>query len=156
VREQGPSKRLKRGSDRRFLELNHGTWRVVVGRRVNGKVVRLQRSLGTSSLRDAQRLRWPIVAELKTVLHKGGQLRPIDDPETWRAALAARDGGPDDPTPYALSDHLDALRDDPIATEQGDEGPSTSMTLSGNAAQLSSLTEPTAGQPRWIPIWTLS
>jgi hypothetical protein len=122
VREQGPSQRRKRGSDRQFLDLNHGTWRVVVGRRVNGKVVKLQRSLGTSSLRDAQRLRWPIVAELKTVLHKGGQPHPIDDPETWKAALDAGDGGPDDQTPHALSDHLDAIRGDPIATEPDHDG----------------------------------
>jgi hypothetical protein len=65
VREQGPSKRLKRGSDTRFIELNHGTWRAVVGQREGGRVVKLQRSLGTSSLREAQRLRWPVVAELK-------------------------------------------------------------------------------------------
>jgi hypothetical protein len=122
VREQGPSRRLKRGADRRFLDLNHGTWRVVVGLRVNGKIVKLQRSLGTSSLAEAKRLRWPVVAELKTVLHKGGQPHPIDDPETWRAALAAGDGGPDDQTPHALSDHLDTIRGDPIATEADHDG----------------------------------
>ena len=29
---------------------------------------RLKRSLGTSSLREAQRLRWPVVAELKAII----------------------------------------------------------------------------------------
>jgi hypothetical protein len=122
VRERG---QRKRGVDRRFLDLNHGTWRVVVGRRVNGKVVKLQRSLGTSSLRDALRLRWAVVAELQAQLSgkAPAPIHPIDDPETWKAALDAGDGGPDDPTPHLLSDHLDALRGDPIATEEGEEGP---------------------------------
>jgi hypothetical protein len=108
VREHGPSKRLKRGSDRRFLEINHGKWRVVVGRRVNGKVVKLQRSLGTSSLRDALRLRWPVVAELKARLAGKGPAR-TDDAEGWREAMAASTGEPYDPTDAALSDHLDRL-----------------------------------------------
>jgi hypothetical protein len=108
VREQGTSRRLKRGSDRRFLDLNHGTWRVVVGHRVNGKIVKLQRSLGTSSLRDALRLRWPVVAELKARLAGKGPAR-TDDAEGWREAMAASTGEPYDPTDAALSDHLDRL-----------------------------------------------
>jgi hypothetical protein len=119
VREQGPSKRLKRGSDTRYIELNHGKWRVVVGQREGGRIVKLQRSLGTASLREAQRLRWPVVAELKAFI--GGKVQG-QSAEAWRAALAAGDGGPDDPTPHLLSDHLDAIRGDPIATEADENG----------------------------------
>jgi hypothetical protein len=106
VRERGRS-----GDQRRWLELNHGTWRVVVGRRVNGKVVKLQQSLGTSSLREAMRLRWPVVSELQARLSgkAPAPARSINDPETWKAALAAGDGGPYDDTPLVLHDHLEAL-----------------------------------------------
>jgi hypothetical protein len=51
--------------DTRYLEQHHGSWRVVVGYRVNGKMVKARRSQGTSSLREAQRRRWAVVAELK-------------------------------------------------------------------------------------------
>jgi integrase len=98
-----------RSHNRRWLELNHGTYRVVVGRRVNGKVVKLQQSLGTSSLREAMRLRWPVVAELQARLSGKAPAHPIDDPEAWKAALDAGDGGPDDQTPSVLSDHLERL-----------------------------------------------
>ena len=81
---------------------------------------RLKRSLGTGSLREAQRLRWAVVAELKAM----PKVATVDtEADAWRAALAVGDGGPDDPTPHLLYDHLDALRGDPIATEQGEEGP---------------------------------
>jgi hypothetical protein len=92
--------------DTRYLEQHHGSWRVVVGWRVDGKVVKARRSLGTSSLREAQRRRWAVVAELKA---SPPSVHPIDDPETWKADLAAGDGGPDDDTPSVLSDHLERL-----------------------------------------------
>jgi hypothetical protein len=122
VREQGPSKRLKRGSDTRYIELNHGKWRVVVGQREDGRIVKLQRSLGTSSLREAQRLRWPVVAELKALIGAKARGQSTESAEAWRAALAAGDGGPDDPTPHLLHDHLEALRGDPIVTEEDVDG----------------------------------
>jgi hypothetical protein len=105
--------------DTRYLELHQGLWRVVVAA-PRPSTARLKRSLGTSSLREAQRRRWAVVAELKaqTVQTSGDA-----DAEAWRAALAAGDGSPNDPTPYLFHDHLDALRGDPIATEQGEEGP---------------------------------
>jgi hypothetical protein len=70
------------GTDHRYLEFHHGSWRVVVAWREKGKVVKLRRSLGTSSLREAQRGRWAVVAELKAAerghhvpqeLRRGGQ-----------------------------------------------------------------------------------
>jgi hypothetical protein len=105
--------------DTRYLELHQGLWRVVVAA-PRPSTARLKRSLGTSSLREAQRRRWAVVAELKaqTVQTSGDA-----DAEAWRAVLAAGDGSPNDPTPYLFNDHLDALRGDPIATEQGEEGP---------------------------------
>jgi hypothetical protein len=110
--------------DTRYLEKHQGLWRVVVAA-PRPSTGRLKRSLGTASLREAQRLRWPIVAELKASASgaQGTAAAHTDEAEAWRAALAAGDGGPDDPTPYLLHDHLDALRGDPIATEQGEEGP---------------------------------
>ena len=105
--------------DTRYLEKHQDLWRVVVGYRAGGKVVKLRRSLGTGSLREAQHRRWAIVAALKASITTA----PTDDVDAWRAALAAGDGGPDDPTPHLLSDHLDAIRGDPIATEQGEGGP---------------------------------
>jgi hypothetical protein len=123
VRVQGPSKRFTRGSDTRYIELNHGKWRVVVGQREGGRIVKLQRSLGTASLREAQRLRWPVVAELKALIAGKTRGQSTESAEAWRAALAAGDSGPDDPAPYLRHDHLDAVRGDPIATEPGEEGP---------------------------------
>jgi hypothetical protein len=119
VREQG---QRKRGADTRFIELNHGKWRVVVGQREGGRIVKLQRSLGTSSLRAAQRLRWPVVAELKARLTSGNPLGQHEEADAWKAALAAGDGGPDDDTPLLLSDHLDTIRGDPAATEADHDG----------------------------------
>jgi integrase len=92
--------------DTRYLEKHQGLWRVVVGHRENGKVVKARRSLGTASLREAQRLRWGVVAAMKA---GGPTLHPINDPETWRAALEASTGEPDDPTGLLLHDHLEAL-----------------------------------------------
>jgi integrase len=92
--------------DTRYLEQHQGLWRVVVGHRENGKVVKARRSLGTASLREAQRLRWGVVAAMKA---GGPTLHPINDPETWRAALEASTGEPDDPAGLLLHDHLEAL-----------------------------------------------
>ena len=94
--------------DTRYLEQHQGLWRVVVGHRENGKVVKARRSLGTASLREAQRLRWGVVAAMKA---GGPTLHPINDPETWRAALEASTGEPDDPTGLLLHDHLEALEE---------------------------------------------
>jgi hypothetical protein len=109
-------------SDRRYLQFHHGSWYVVVGHREGGKVVKARRSLHTASLREAQRLRWGIVGELKAQPSQPHQPHPIDDPESWKAALAAGDGGPNDPTPYLLHDQLEALRGDPIVTEEDVDG----------------------------------
>jgi integrase len=107
--------------DTRYLEKHQGLWRVVVGYRHEGKVIKLRRSLGLGSLREAQRMRWPVVAQLKARLAGKAPTR-TDEAEAWREAMAAGDGGPDDPTRHALSDHLDAIRGDPIATEADHDG----------------------------------
>jgi integrase len=115
------------GRDTRFIELNHGKWRVVVGQRQGGRIVKAQRSLGTASLREAQRLRWAVVAQLKAQLASNPQLagnaaHPTDDAEAWKAALQASTGEPHDPTPILLHDHLDGIRGDPIGTEADHDG----------------------------------
>jgi hypothetical protein len=83
---------------------------------------KLKRSLHTGSLREAQARRWPVVAELKALVAGKAQGQSTDSAEAWRAALAAGDGGPYDPTPHLLHDHLDALRGDPIVTEEDVDG----------------------------------
>jgi integrase len=110
--------------DTRYLEKHQDLWRCVVGYRRDGKVIKLRRSLGTASLREAQRLRWPIVAELKASASgaQGTAAARTDEAEAWRAALAASTGEPHDPTKLLLHDHLEALRGDPIVTEEDVDG----------------------------------
>ena len=107
------------GKDRRYIQFHHGSWYVVVGHREGGKVIKARHSLGTANLREAQKRRYPVsdaacIGQSLVTAARGA--------DAWRAALAAGDGGPDDPTPLALYDHLDAMRGDPIATEEGEEG----------------------------------
>ena len=59
---EGSSTRLR---DTRYLEKHQDLWRCVVGYRRDGKVIKLRRSLGTSSLREAQHRRWAVIAALK-------------------------------------------------------------------------------------------
>jgi hypothetical protein len=105
-------------TDTRYLEQHHGSWRVVVGWRVNGRVVKARRSLGTNSLKEAQRRRWAVVAELKvstdpkpTTPHSAAPAESSAraSATAWRAALDASTGEDRDPTQAALSDHLDRL-----------------------------------------------
>jgi hypothetical protein len=110
--------------DTRYLEFHRGKWRVAVAipRPLHGQLgTKLKRSLGTASLREAQRLRWAVVAELKAKLASGPS-HPRDDADAWKAAMAANTGEPDDPTESTLYDHLDAMRGDPIATEADENG----------------------------------
>jgi integrase len=111
--------------DTRYLERIKGRWRCVIAvpRPLHGTLgTKLKRSLHTGSLREAQARRWPVVAELKATVEGKAQGQPTDSAEAWRAALAVGDGGPNDPTPHLLHDHLDAIRGDPIATEADHEG----------------------------------
>jgi integrase len=98
--------------DQRYLELHQRLWRVVVAA-PRPSTKRLKRSLGTASLREAQRLRWPIVAEFKAELASEGLANNVSlatgEVEAWRAALAASTGEPLDATEGAFSDHLDRL-----------------------------------------------
>jgi hypothetical protein len=145
------------GKDRRYIQFHHGSWYVVVGHREGGKVIKARHSLGTANLREAQKRRWPVVAELKARLASGNPSSAAhEEADAWRAALAAGDGGPDDPTPLALSDHLDAIRGDPKPLSKARKALSTSMTLSGNGGRWSSSTGPWAGQRRSLPTWTPS
>jgi integrase len=104
--------------DTRYLEKHQDLWRCVVGYRRDGKVIKLRRSLRTASLREAQHRRWAVIAALKASI----TTTPADDAEAWKAALQASAGEPYDPTEVALSDHLDAIRGDPIATEADENG----------------------------------
>jgi hypothetical protein len=92
--------------DTRYLEKHQGLWRVVVAAPRPSKG-RLKRSLGTASLREAQRLRWPVVAELKAGL-TGNTSSPDTEANAWKVALADNTGGWGD-AEAALSDRLDQL-----------------------------------------------
>jgi integrase len=111
--------------DTRYLERIKGRWRCVIAvpRPLHGTLgTKLKRSLHTGSLREAQARRWPVVAELKALVAGKAKGQPTDSAEAWKAALAAGDGGPYDQTPSLLHDRLDALRGDPIVTEEDVDG----------------------------------
>jgi site-specific recombinase XerC len=113
------------GRDTRYLEFHKGKWRIAVAvpRPLHHQLgTKLKRSLGTASLREAQRLRWPVVAELKATITTAPNTHREDEAEAWRTALAASSGGPYDPVKDTLHDHLDAMRGDPIATEADEKG----------------------------------
>lgn len=60
-------------ADTKYLEEHGSKWRVVVNvpRRLQRKLgTKLKRPLGTDSLREANRLKWDIVAELKAVIEQ--------------------------------------------------------------------------------------
>nr|WP_259669282.1 DUF6538 domain-containing protein [Rhizobium lentis] len=60
-------------SDRMFLEHHGSQWRVVVNvpKKLHGKLgTKLKKSLGTDSLKEANRLKWDVIADLKaTIAH---------------------------------------------------------------------------------------
>lgn len=60
-------------ADTKYLEAHGGKWRVVVNvpRKLQRKLgTKLKRPLGTDSLREANRLKWDVVAELKAVIEQ--------------------------------------------------------------------------------------
>ncbi|RDJ17042.1 DUF6538 domain-containing protein [Rhizobium grahamii] len=64
-------------SDKRFLELHGNLWRVVVAvpKKLHAKLgtTKLKRPLGTDSLREANRLKWDKVAELKAIIERASE-----------------------------------------------------------------------------------
>ncbi|TCR75646.1 tyrosine-type recombinase/integrase [Rhizobium sp. BK376] len=59
---------LPSSSDRKYLEIHGSQWRVVINvpKRLHSKLgTKLKRPLGTDSLRNANRLKWDVIAELK-------------------------------------------------------------------------------------------
>jgi len=95
-----------RSSDTRYLEKHQDLWRCVVGYRREGKVIKVRRSLGTASLREAQRLRWPIVAALKAGVATTSS-SSTDEAEAWKAALAVSTGSPYDQEYYGQAMRVD-------------------------------------------------
>lgn len=124
-------------ADTKYLEAHGSKWRVVVNvpRKLQRKLgTKLKRSLGTDSLREANRLKWDIVAELKAVIEQAERpdmskeaalasarvkaleearrlslqrLSAYEDEQQWRVE-------------DAISDYAEALAGDPIeADEQG-------------------------------------
>ena len=86
-------------SDTRYLEKNHGKWRVTmaVPRDLQGKLgTRLKHSLGTDSLAVANQLKWKVVGELKAEIDKArrgaGGTSSQSDRLTQEALVLARNG----------------------------------------------------------------
>jgi len=64
---------LPSSSDRKYLESHGSQWRVVINvpRRLHAKLgTKLKRPLGTDSIREANRLKWDVVAELKALIEQ--------------------------------------------------------------------------------------
>lgn len=64
---------LPSSSDRKYLEPHGSQWRVVINvpRRLHSKLgTKLKRPLGTDSIREANRLKWDVVAELKALIEQ--------------------------------------------------------------------------------------
>lgn len=93
-------------SDRRWLELKDGKWRVSVAvpRRLHKKLgTRLKRSLNTDSLAVANRLKWPVVAEFRRQIEEAGGTKGKDPLVNEALSLAAyRRSVEDDPAELAL------------------------------------------------------
>ncbi len=63
--------RLPSSSDKKYLEVHGSQWRVVINvpKRLHSKLgTKLKRPLGTDSLREANRLKWDVIAELKAII----------------------------------------------------------------------------------------
>lgn len=92
-------------TDRRWLELKDGKWRVSVAvpRKLHGKLgTRLKRSLNTDSLAVANRLKWPIVAEFRRKIEEAGGSKGKDPLLDEALALAAYRRTVEDPTELAV------------------------------------------------------
>lgn len=62
---------LPASSERKYLEVHGSQWRVVINvpKRLHLKLgTKLKRPLGTDSLREANRLKWDVIAELKAII----------------------------------------------------------------------------------------
>ncbi|MFG1372181.1 tyrosine-type recombinase/integrase [Xanthobacter oligotrophicus] len=92
-------------TDRRWLELKDGKWRVTVAvpRKLHGKLgTRLKRPLNTDSLAVANRLKWPVVAEFKRQIEEAGGTKGKDPLLDEALALAAYRRTVDNPAELAL------------------------------------------------------
>ena len=78
-------------SDRRYLELKDGKWRVsiAVPRKLHDALgTRLKRALDTDSLAIANRLKWPIVAELRQRIDEASGSSVTDKTALMKEALS--------------------------------------------------------------------
>ncbi|KEC72005.1 integrase family protein [Rhizobium leguminosarum bv. phaseoli CCGM1] len=88
-------------SDRMFLELHGNRWRVVVNvpKKLRSQLgTKLKKSLGTDSLKEANRLKWDVIAELKaTIAHAEnpslslGAARPVSREQAMQQAVRFAD-----------------------------------------------------------------
>lgn len=81
-------------SDRMFLELHGNQWRVVVNvpKKLSAKLgTKLKKSLGTDSLKEANRLKWDVIAELKaTIAHAENPSLSLETARAISRELAMR------------------------------------------------------------------
>ncbi|MFG1465303.1 tyrosine-type recombinase/integrase [Xanthobacter sp. DSM 24535] len=123
-------------SDRRWLELKDGKWRVSVAvpRRLHGKLgTRLKAPLNTDSLAVANRLKWPVVAEFKQRIAEAGGTKGKDVLTTEALALAAYRRTVSDPSELEILSDTIAERAAQLA------GPYTAVE-----------TDPNTGEPIYL------
>lgn len=121
-------------SDTRYLELNHGKWRVTlsVPRGLHSKLgTRLKRSLHTDSLAVANQLKWQVISELQAEIDhvRRGEGGASTANSLTREALAmaeqrkrAQTRDEVETLDHVVRLRVDELRGDPIDTEADERG----------------------------------
>ncbi|WP_336488231.1 tyrosine-type recombinase/integrase [Methylobacterium nigriterrae] len=122
-------------SDTRYLEQNHGKWRVTIAvpRDLHGKLgTRLKRQLQTDSLAIANQLKWQVVSELKAEIDRArrgaGGAPSRTDILTREAIMLANERAKAqtdddlDTLDYVVGLRADELRGDPVAVEPDHRG----------------------------------
>lgn len=122
-------------SDTRYLEQNHGKWRVTmaVPRDLQGKLgTRLKRQLQTDSLAVANQLKWQVVSELKAQIdhaRRGPAGASVRSDALTREALAmaqqrarAQTQEELDTLDHVVNERADELRGEPVEVDTSERG----------------------------------
>jgi integrase len=121
-------------SDKKYLELNHGKWRVTIAvpRPLQAKLgTRLKRELKTDSIAIANQLKWQVIGELKAEIEHarmGQGTAPVRGESLMQEALViaaqrnrSQSHDEDQLLEYAVNLRREELRGEPVRTTQ-DEG----------------------------------
>ncbi|MBJ7577285.1 tyrosine-type recombinase/integrase [Devosia sp. MC532] len=116
---------LSRNTDRKFLELHGNKWRVVVPvpRKAQAAIgkTKLRQALPTDSLAEANRLKWPVVANFQRQIDRA--LRPDDHLEkALHLAQQRRDAvastGDAEPEENQIDDYIEEIQGPVIAEDE--------------------------------------